>query len=262
MNQLCKLLLCATLTTLVSACATTESVKPEIAQQIKRVAVVSTIGDVFQRQYTGATVFGNEWHELKVPQWGLNRIYEEQLAAELRKSHGMTVALGSDSAETAAQIVKAASAGNEADMAAIGKLLPAYCAANSLDAVFVVVRPRRSVGVGVYSVRHPQIGWEANLVVASQLALYGCTARDYLATRVVRAEPPKDVAPKDAAQKDPVYKKRKATGPVIPSMPLPEGWPWYGKWEPELYEKARVEVIKLPQAGWTETLSAMLKPAL
>src|SRR5262245_18596598 len=77
----------------VTGCAWTPETAPATAlQRLHRVAVVSTIGDTVLRTYVGVTVYNNERRLEKVGAWGLDEVYENQVAAVLRENHGLTVA--------------------------------------------------------------------------------------------------------------------------------------------------------------------------
>ena len=238
MNSTLRLSLLFLASLLLSACETApKSLKPEVAQRIKRVAVVSTVGDVFTRTYIGVTVFGNEREERKVPEWRLNRIYEEQMAAELRKLAGMTVV---DAAYPAASFAPVNGEGDP-DWKVITKAVKAHCAENALDGVFVLAKGYRSHGVAVFASRHPQRRG-AGLSLSANLALLDCATGFPLALR------------------RPFIGVNENGYPLPPSMALPESWPWYGKWEPQIYDEAGAALVKLGASAWGPTLTAMMTP--
>ncbi len=228
---------------LLGACASAPEVaQPAAVQHIKRVAVVSTVGAALTRTYIGATVFGNEKHVREVPEWQLDRAYEEQIAAQLKRK-GYTVV---DAAYPAQEFARVNQGGRaEADWGAIAPALTAYCSANKLDAV-VVMAKWGPEGIGVYAQRAPR-NWFALLFLRAQLGVLDCGSAKVVAARPV-ADPAKK--PKNALASRP-----------MPAMPLPEGWPWYGQWEAQTYEQARVALLQLPAPVWAPLLDDMLPAA-
>lgn len=238
MNPTFRLSLLFFVSFLLSACETApKSIKPDVAQRVKRVAVVSTVGDVFTRTYIGITVFGNEHEVRKVPEWRIDRTYEEQLAVELRRRPGMTVV---DAAYPAAAFALVNGEGDP-EWKAIAAAVKTHCAANALDGVFVLAKGYRSHGVAVFASRHPQ-RHGAGISLSANLALLDCATAAPLAVR------------------RPFTGINENNYPLPPSMPLPESWPWYGKWEPQIYDEAGAALVKLGASAWGPTLTAMMTP--
>jgi len=66
-------------------CATTPSgVTQESMSKIKRVAVVSLTAHIFYREYTGLTIFGNEYEEYDISNWKIDEEYEAQIQNVLK----------------------------------------------------------------------------------------------------------------------------------------------------------------------------------
>jgi hypothetical protein len=85
MNQhkLIKILTTLSLLALLAACGST-AIKPEHAQNIHRVGVISFLGDVF-RIYDGG-VNRVEWRRLELPGWNLRAVVQKTIKEELGKN--------------------------------------------------------------------------------------------------------------------------------------------------------------------------------
>lgn len=243
MHILIKVFSATMLALLLSACASApEIAPPDVVRKIKRVAVVSTVGSELTRTYIGATVFGNEKHVRQVPEWGLDRTYEGQISAEL-KQRGYVVV---EAAYPAGEFAKVNQRGRaEADWEAIGPVVKSYCDANRLDGVFVMAKWGPE-GIGVYAQRAPR-NWFATLYLRSQIGLFDCGSARVVAARQV-ANPA--LKPKNMLAARP-----------MPGKALPDGWPWYGQWEPQIYAQARPVFAELPVPLWGPLLADMLPPA-
>jgi len=237
-----KVLLGTLVLSLFAGCATTERAPADVAQRVKRVAVVSTAAGVFGRQYIGHTAFGNERHVKPIPEWRLDRIYEEQITKVLRNTYGMTVVDADIDPKTFAKVDRTWP-DRWPDWGAIDDVARKTCTDHKLDGLFVLAKVG-DWGPSVYAVGHPQ-GKGANLALWAQLALIDCATGKPMAARLVQN-----------GVKDPGVL---ANSLYPPTMTLPEGWPWYGEWQPEVYDQARIELIRLPQQAWIDTLTYMLK---
>ncbi len=226
---------------LLVGCSTVpDTLAPEAGRQIKKVAVVSTIGDVFIRSYIGVTVFGNEIHRREVADWGLDGQYQAQIAAELRKASVMVVV---DATAPQGAFSKV-NQGSFPEWRAIQAPIQSLCTANALDGVFVVAK-RGDRGIGIYASRHPQYRG-ASLLITAQLALFDCRTGLPVVERPVAKGLPQGMF------------NNKLN---VPGMSLPEGWPWYGEWTPKVYDDARAELVRLPADAWADTVKFMLSPA-
>lgn len=226
--------------TLVAGCASPERASSDATSRIQRVAVVSTAAGVIGREFIGVTVFGNERNERPVPEWGLDRIYEEQITAVLRTTYRMTV-VDSKVEPTAFSKVDRTWPNKYPDWGAIENVVRKTCADNKLDGLFVLAKVG-DWGLSVHADRRP--GTNAGLSLHAQLALLDCASGQPIAARWVQNG----------------TADQKLLGNLIrpPTMVLPEEWPRYGEWAPEIYEQARSELVRLPQGAWGDTLSYML----
>lgn len=236
-----RVLLSAVMLGLGAGCASPERAPADGLQGGKRVAVVSTVGDVFGRSYIGHTVFGNERHEKPVAEWGLDRIYESQMSEVLRSKHGLTVV---DARLEPATFAKANRRGKWPNWDALEDVTRRTCAEHQLDGLFVLAKVGEW-GASVSASNHPQRR-HGHLHISAQLALLDCKTGRPLAARLLQ---------NGALEAKVLYNK---VSP--PLMRLPESWPRYGEWTPENYEQARVELVRLPQRAWGDTLEYMLKP--
>lgn len=99
-------------------------------------------------------------------------------------------------------------------------------------------------GVSVSASNHPQ-SRHGVLHITAQLALLDCRTGRPLAARLLQ---------NGALEAKVLYNK---VSP--PLMRLPDNWPRYGEWTPEIYEQVRAELVRLPQRAWGDTLDFMLK---
>lgn len=239
-----KLLLAAVMLGLGAGCASPERAAADSVQRIKRVAVVSLAGDVFGRTYVGHTVFGNERHVKPVPEWGLNRIYEAQMSEVLRTKHGLTV-VDAKLEPAAFAKVDRTFPDRWPNWDAIDDVTRKTCAEHQLDGLFVLAKVG-DWGVMVSTSNQPQRSC-GHLMISAQLALLDCKTGRPMAARLLQ---------NGALEAKVIYNK---VSP--PMLRLPENWPRYGEWAPEIYEEARAELVRLPQRAWADTLDYMLKPS-
>jgi hypothetical protein len=235
-----KVLLGALVLGVVTGCASPERASTDTVQRIKRVAVVSTAAGVFGREFVGFTAFGNEMHVKPVPEWRLDRIYEEQLTAILRTTHRMTVVDAQIEPATFAKVDRTWP-DKWPDWGAIDNVVRKTCADQKLDGLFVLAKVG-DWGLSVYAARRGSI---ATLRLMAQLALLDCATGRPIAARLVQ---------NGTSDSKLIYDR---VSP--PSMTLPEEWPRYGEWTPENYDQARGELVRLPQQAWGDTLTYMLK---
>lgn len=237
-----KVLLGAVMLVVGAGCASPERAPADSIQRVKRVAVVSTVGNVFGRTYIGHTAFGNEQHVKPIPEWGLNRIYEAQMSEVLRTRYRLTVVdTGLDPAPFSK--VDRSYPDKWPGWGAIEELTRKTCADQQLDALFVLAKVG-DWGIHVSASNHPQQR-HGHLMISAQLAMLDCKSGRPLAARLLQ----------NGALESKVLYNRVSP----PMMALPEAWPRYGDWTPEIYEKARAELVRLPQRAWTDTLDFMLK---
>jgi hypothetical protein len=220
----------------VAGCGSVPDVAPpELVQRMRKVAVVSTVGDVFVRTYVGATAFGNEVSERRVPDWGLDAAYERQLGEALARLGGVTVVKAPHDAAAFAAVNPVG--GGLPQWALLASTTRQHCSAHGLDGVVVLAKWGRH-GVGV-AARRGGPGRGSHLSLTAQLGLYDCRTGQLAAARPLEERLPPG---------------RSGTAGQVPRMPTPDEWPWYGPWEAEVYEKARAELLRLPQKAWGDTV--------
>jgi len=238
----------------LTGCATApQTLAPDVATGMKRLAVVSVTGEEFIRQYVGYTMFGNELEKKAIGSWGLDKAYEEQIGAAAEKVFGATV-------------VKATYP--VADFARINELkgtwdVPAFwgphwdvieapvrdlCAVNKLDGVLVAARqkegdpfagtPQFVYGAGIYTAR----GGVSLLHLLSAVSLMDCKTGKVLVTQWLY---------KSSTGK---YRERLVTAP----LPTDVSRTQIPQWTPEIESRLRQELLDLPKAAWTNTLRSML----
>lgn len=206
---------------LVACAAVPEVAPPGTAARVKRVAPVSVLGNVFARQVVGLTAFGNEYEEMPIGGWGVDSEYEAQLAAAAERTLGATAVRAPYNAADFAVI---------ADGDAWSRIeapARALCAANSLDALFVVTRSRAARrALGSYT-----RGTTSTLMFDAQIALVDCTSGKPIVLR--RLAVPTAPLARDVA--------------VLP----------LAKWATEMVDKVGNDVKSMPRDFWAPTLAAM-----
>lgn len=220
----------------VAGCSSVPEHAPqELVQRIRKVAVVSTVGDVFVRTYVGATAFGNEVNERRVADWGLDAAYEQQLGEALARLVGVTAVTAPYDAAAFAAVNPVG--GGLPQWHLLAGAVRQHCSAHGLDGVMVLAKSGRR-GVGV-SARRGAPGRGSHLSLTAQLGLYDCRTGQLAAARPLEERLPPG---------------RSGTAGRLPSMATPDEWPWYGPWEAEVYQKARAELLRLPQKAWGDTV--------
>lgn len=210
------------------------------------------VGNEFERQYVGFTVFGNELDKKDISQWGVDAAYEDQLA-QAAQQIGLNVARLSYSAEAFAHVNDptgpwSAPAYWRPNWAKIEEPARAYCSANSLDALLVVAKSHRKEfgpsnqymhGVGSFA-----RGGSAMLHVLAVVGLIDCSTGELLAEEFL----------KRADWEFP------ADWPVAP-LPIDVAKTPITNWSPDMENQIRQAVIQLPTTAWQNTLKVLLSPA-
>lgn len=219
---------------LLAGCAGTQHAPAETMQRLKRVAVVSNVADVITRDYIGITVFGNEHHVHPIGDWRLDQAYEAQIGDVLRQS-GLTVV---DTRLDAAAFV------GKLDAPAMPDAVRQACAANGLDGLFLLTKSGdKTKGIRVFAdgrsrVQGPQL---STLYLLATLVLFDCaSAQQAVAVREVTMG-------------------GRRGGGREPYRYLPDHWPMYGEWKPEVMTEVRAELVKLPAQPFEDTVTYILK---
>jgi hypothetical protein len=251
------------MTLAAAGCATPpQPISGEQSSQIKRVAVISMVGDVFTRQYVGLTVFGNEREEKDITNWGLDQQYEAQIGAEVAKGRSLLVVKAPYPASDFAHVNDlngpwSAPAFWGPNWTTIEAATRTYCSANSLDALFVLAKGKTGDflsgtnqvfgSAGIY-VRGTPFGNGASvLYLISHLALLDCKTGKTLAVRQV-AQNQTD-APGAIVRSSPLM----SIPTEISRTPIPQ-------WSEQMQEKVRADLVNLPLQTWTPTINSMLAP--
>jgi hypothetical protein len=179
----------------LSGCATMYSpAEREDVAKMKRVGVVSVVGSVFTRQYTGLTVFNNEYETLDVSVWDLDAVYEDRLRNELTKKYGIDAVTPPFSTSEMQQIdmfidpwsAPLLTGGPTVD---VPGALHNYCNANMLDGVLILNREARNDpgtnqyfgGPVVYT--RLMFGSSSSLYMIARLTLLDCASGKRVVTR-------------------------------------------------------------------------------
>ena len=206
-----------------------------VVERIKRVSVVSIVGDELVRSYVGITVFGNEFHRHDISAWELNSAYEQQLEAELRNASRITVVPGRSGRTS---IARADVKKDPLNWERIGKALEVQCRDIGVDGIFIVAR-EGDRGVGVWAFKRESAG----LHVSATVSLFDCTTGKRVASNRLESGPPLGV-----------FKNKLQS----PSMKLLDNWPWYGEWDDKTLAEVRERLVDLPKPAWRYTLQQVL----
>lgn len=244
---------------IMCACTTAPvPVSREAANRIHRVAVISTTANVFTRQYTGLTVFGNEKEEIDISDWKIDTKYEEQLAIELEKLPELTVVRAPYS-QAEFSPVNSLNGPWDApgfwgpNWGAIETATRNYCLANALDAILIVAKAKTNDflggtnqsfgGTGVY-VRGP--GGKVSIMhLISKIALLDCTTAKPLAIRTVSTN--QNDLPGFIVHYSPMQNLPEE----ISRVPI-------AQWSNEQRQRVRADLTALPIRAWATTLRSML----
>lgn len=245
------------LSVLLAACATPpSSIAPATASTIKRLSAISVSGDRFRRLYVGLTVFGNEYDERPIPDWGLDSEYEAQIELAAKK---VFTANYVKVAYSRADFIHANDLNGPYDAPAfwgpnwstIQPYVKSVCAHDSLDALLVVAARETGdifggtnqsvIGAGIYTRGRTSI-----LHYLAAVSLYECKTAKVLATR--------NVGRNGGA--------RAGTMVQPPAVDLPEVISRVptSQWTPEIEQQIRSILLELPKAAWDDTLGAMVQP--
>lgn len=180
----------------LSGCVTApKPIDAALAAKIKRTDVISVAAGEFNRRYTGLTVFNNDEETINVPDWGLDKAYEAQLAEVIKAGRDIAVVQAPYKRElfTKANELNGGWEGGYA-WKDIESAVQAHCAANSLDALFVLTRSwsgdflagtnQSFNGVGMYA-RGGLGPTRTYLHVVATLALLDCQTGKPIETRRV-----------------------------------------------------------------------------
>lgn len=179
----------------LSGCATMYSPAEQgDLARMKRVGVVSVVGSVLTRQYTGLTIFNNEYETLDVSVWDLDAVYEDKLRNELRKKYGIDAVTPPFSKNEMQQVdlfidpwnAPLLTGGPTVD---VRGALHNYCNANMLDGVLILNREARNDpgtnqyfgGPVIYT--RLMFGSSSSLYMISRLALLDCASGKRVVTR-------------------------------------------------------------------------------
>lgn len=242
-------LLCIPIFCLLAGCATTQDrVSPEASSGIKRIGVMSLIGNELRREYVGMTVFGNEHENRDISDWKLDDEYEAQAGRALAAIGPFeTIGLGPE--RRAAEVFLDIKAPQDV----IEKRLKAIAERNSLDAIVVVVSRTSGDFLANSNQTFSGIGFfcrgfavYALHITASVGVVDGHTGK-LLASRML------------ASKQDSVL-----SGINAKSAPLADVEREYcrtklGELDEEKLNATHATLIELPKAAWEPTLRALLK---
>lgn len=130
---------------LLAACGTTQKLPADTAGQVKRIGVVSQVGETLNKQFIGVTVFGNSRDNQDIAIWKLDALYEEQLADAVKTAFRADAVLLSDMRAEFAAVNSltgpwSAPAFWGPNFEAIADITKRTCLAKGLDAIVVAAK--------------------------------------------------------------------------------------------------------------------------
>lgn len=243
---------------LLAGCATShEPIARETSQRIKRLAVVSVTAKVFTRQYTGVTLFGNEREQKDISTWKVDEKYEEQIGTEIERIRGINPIKAAYQAADFLPVntmpgIFISSMSTGANWGAVENATKAYCAKHGLDAVLLVAQTsvhdfftesnQLFGGAGFYVRGH--IRPTSVLHLMSKLALLDCVTGSPLTVRTLASN--QHTGYRDVMLSTPYMQ----VSDSVSRMPL-------SAWTPEVQEKIRADLIRLPAQSWGETIQSI-----
>ncbi len=223
----------------LAACAT-HPLDPEVASRLKRLGVISMAAPEFDRVYVAVVVFGSQTETRDITSWGVDKAYEDQIAAAAETVTKATIVRAP---YLIADFIHVNDLNGPVDYPLfwdpnwdkVRATAKTYCDANSLDAIIFATRQRntdfiggsdqRLDGAGVYARTNV-----AKLYLGTRLTLFDCSTGKPLLLR--RATPTKDI-PRELAVN-----------------PIPQ-------WTTQDETTLRQELIGLPASAWTDMLRDM-----
>jgi hypothetical protein len=244
---------------IVTGCASTP--QPPLAENVraglKRVAVISTTGKTFTRQYTGLTVFNNEKEEIDVTDWRIDEQYEEELRGVLEKEFGVTVVRAPYPVTEFLHVNDLNGAWDAPvnwgpNWDKITAVTQSYCTANALDGLLVLARSKTSDyiagtnqsfgGIGIYG-RGPA-KTSAVLHLVAKLGLLDCKTGKPLMVRYFAT--------------DQEYFTQRAA--PLATLPPELGTTPIASWTTDQRQLIRDEIRGLPFVAVRSTLRSLFAP--
>jgi hypothetical protein len=256
----------------LSGCATMYSAaNEETTSKMKRVGVVSLVGGILTRQYTGFTVFNNEFEHRDISGWKLDENYEEKIRNELQTKFGIAAITAPYSPFDFDQIDKyidpwnapLLEGGPKIDVAAA---LKSYCATNALDGVILVARTGKSFGNQVHqmffgAVVYTKGGFQrgSGIYLVARLSLLECATGTRVVSRWLSAD-----------QSDPLKRilNPMTAGDYMRGVPAhyfdsKMALKPMDEWPPEVMQETQEKLLKIADRAFPVTLRSIFsaKPA-
>lgn len=222
---------------------------------MKRVAVISMTADELVRQHVGVTVFGNEYETKAISAWGLDAVYEQQLAGAVEKVLGTPGLRVPYSREEFGHVNDLNGPWNAPafwgpNWGAIAAPTKKLCEQSSLDGVVVVAKRKtndifggtnQSVsGIGLYTRMRVSL-----LHVMSVVSLMDCKTGKPLATRDL------------STSSKPTSGNRPSPALTV-SLPDTVTRKPVGQWDADTEARIRGNLTDLPAPAWESTLRSLL----
>jgi hypothetical protein len=233
----------AMLTLGLTACAT-HTLDPEAAARVKRLGVISMAALEFDQVYVAVVVFGNQTQTRDIASWGVDRAYEDQIAAAAESATKATVVRAPYLIQDFAHVNDLNGLVDyplfwDPNWDKVRSAAQTYCGANQLDAILFATRQRSTDFIGGSNQRVDGAGMYARTNVAklylvTRLTLFDCASGQPLLLRQASRtqDIPRELATKPMAQ-----------------------------WTAQDEERLRQDLIALPAGAWADMLRDMFAPA-
>ena len=223
---------------LVGSCASPAPLPQEVTSSIKRFGVVSVSADTLTRQYVGLVVFTNEVDRKDISEWELDKTYAGQVG---KTAAAMLGAIYVPAPYSAPEFSKVNDGNGIPSWTKIEETAKGYCGANSLDAILVLAKQKRTspgipmelASLGIVS----RITW-ANLYYSAQVGLLDCATGKLRASRIV-----------DSGDD--------LRAPWI-ALPRQVGAQPIAQWDATTEADIKSKLTELPSSAWNRTLRTLI----
>jgi hypothetical protein len=248
---------------LLAACASTppDRPDPDALARIRTIGVMSLAAVTFHRQYTGVTVFNNEYENSDISGWNLDDDYEAQMQsalAGLSRFQAVRIPYDRKSFQTVYVRKQFHAAGVQtAEWPAVEERLKTLAKANALDAIVVLI----ARGSGDFLANTNQyLRGGPGFYVRSPIAFNSGVSVLYLIVDAVLIDghTGKPIASRSLGAPREGMWRNMVTRPPLLDVPTELSRTNIGELGEARLGEIRVKLIELPKAAWDPTLRGLL----
>jgi hypothetical protein len=230
---------------LSSCVAPAPQLSKEVISSFKRIGVVSVIGSTLERQRVGMTVFGNARESKDIQSWGLDKIYESQIASaaklvfrgEVVQAEHLTYGLAK--ANKIADFERNVHSLSWPKWTSLEASIKQYCSANSLDA-FLIASFAPGQSTPVFSIFSE--GSSSNLTIWASISLVDCASGKRLRESAVGLP--------DGRGKLSWSISKRISSELSRSV--------FSEWPASGMDQVRSDLAEMPKSAWEPTLRAFI----